>query len=105
MKSDEESAPSHHPASRTFWSHFSLGPAIDKKPGLSLRYFRERWSALPFIGLTAHAVREERERCLNAGMAAHLTKPITMQALIAAIRASRRQTLGYNAADHGQSLK
>ncbi|WPL12553.1 Autoinducer 2 sensor kinase/phosphatase LuxQ [Thiorhodovibrio litoralis] len=49
------------------------------------RRIRERWPKLPVIGLTAHAMSEERERCLNAGMVAHLTKPINMDALVAAI--------------------
>jgi CheY-like chemotaxis protein/HPt (histidine-containing phosphotransfer) domain-containing protein len=49
------------------------------------RRIRERWPELTVIGVTAHAMREERERCLDAGMAAHLTKPLKMDALIATI--------------------
>jgi signal transduction histidine kinase/CheY-like chemotaxis protein/HPt (histidine-containing phosphotransfer) domain-containing protein len=37
---------------------------------------------LPVVGLTAHAMEEERERCLAAGMAAHVTKPIDVNALV-----------------------
>jgi len=37
---------------------------------------------LPVIGLTAHAMEEERERCLAAGMAAHVTKPVDVNALV-----------------------
>jgi len=40
---------------------------------------------LPVIGLTAHALAEERKRCLAAGMVEHLTKPIDVEALVAAI--------------------
>ena len=41
--------------------------------------------ALPVIGLTAHAMDEERDKCLAAGMVAHVTKPIDMETLVAAI--------------------
>jgi len=37
---------------------------------------------LPVIGLTAHAMDEERERCLDAGMATHVTKPIDVNDLV-----------------------
>jgi len=42
--------------------------------------------ALPVIGLTAHAMDEERQRCAAAGMAERVVKPIRMDALVAAIR-------------------
>jgi len=37
---------------------------------------------LPVIGLTAHAMEEEREHCLAAGMVAHVTKPIDIDDLV-----------------------
>jgi len=40
---------------------------------------------LPVIGLTAHAMAEERARCLAAGMREHLTKPIDLDLLVATI--------------------
>lgn len=40
---------------------------------------------LPVIGLTAHALAEERQHCLAAGMREHVTKPIDTDALVAAI--------------------
>jgi PAS domain S-box-containing protein len=41
---------------------------------------------LPVIGLSAHALPEERERCLAGGMLDHVTKPIDPEALVAALR-------------------
>lgn len=41
---------------------------------------------LPVIGLTAHALGEERDRCLAAGMVEHVTKPVDVEVLVTAIR-------------------
>ncbi len=40
---------------------------------------------LPVIGLTAHALAEERDKCLAAGMVEHVTKPIDADLLVEAI--------------------
>ncbi|WP_374484818.1 PAS domain S-box protein [Zoogloea sp.] len=50
------------------------------------RIIHERYPQLPILGQTAHAFREEHERCLAAGMSATLTKPIDMAQLSGAIR-------------------
>ncbi len=48
---------------------------------------RRAWPAerLPIIALTAHARREERERCLKVGMNDHLIKPVNPDRLYACL--------------------
>ena len=52
---------------------------------LATRCIRKIVPALPVIGLTAHALSEERDRCLAAGMMEHITKPINADILVDAI--------------------
>jgi PAS domain S-box-containing protein len=41
---------------------------------------------LPIIGQTAHAFGEERKKCFEAGMVAHIAKPIDPEALVKLLR-------------------
>ena len=45
---------------------------------------------LPVVGQTAHAMAEERELCLAAGMAEQMTKPLDQEGLVAAILKHKR---------------
>jgi PAS domain S-box-containing protein len=49
------------------------------------RRMREIAPHLPIIGLTAHALVEERDKCLASGMVDHVTKPIVADELVSAI--------------------
>jgi len=40
-----------------------------------------RWRDLPLLAMTAHAMQQERDRCLALGMQDHITKPIDPQHL------------------------
>lgn len=40
-----------------------------------------RWRSLPLLAMTAHALQQERDRCLALGMQDHITKPIDPQLL------------------------
>ena len=48
----------------------------------------ERGRSIPIIGVTAHAMKGDRERCLAAGMDAYVSKPLRPPDLFAAIDAA-----------------
>ncbi|MBF0271909.1 MAG: response regulator [Magnetococcales bacterium] len=44
-----------------------------------------RWQALPILAMTAHAMQEDYDKSMEAGMNDHITKPIDQQQLILAL--------------------
>ncbi|MFZ4289022.1 PAS domain S-box protein [Variovorax sp. HJSM1_2] len=56
-------------------------PVMDGMAATRLIRADQRHDAIPIIAMTAHAMVEERERCLAAGMVDHITKPIDPPAM------------------------
>jgi CheY-like chemotaxis protein len=48
------------------------------------RTLRERGDETPIIALTAHAMAEDRDRCISAGCDDFVVKPVTRRALVSA---------------------
>jgi signal transduction histidine kinase/DNA-binding response OmpR family regulator len=44
-----------------------------------------RWARVPIVAMTAHAMNGDRERCLQAGMDAYISKPVQPAHLVATI--------------------
>jgi two-component system, sensor histidine kinase and response regulator len=49
-----------------------------------------RFDALPVLAMTAHAMSEERQACLDAGMQGHIAKPLDAQDLVHQLQALQR---------------
>jgi CheY-like chemotaxis protein len=49
------------------------------------RQIRQLAPDLPVIGLTAHALADERDRCLAAGMVERVVKPVDLDQLVSAV--------------------
>jgi len=57
-------------------------PVLDGLEATKLIRKDARWCMLPVVGLTAHAMAGDRERCLGAGMNDYLAKPVRTPALL-----------------------
>ena len=60
-------------------------PDMDGFTATRLIRVQPRLQNLPIIAMTAHALVEERQRCLDAGMNDHVSKPIDPDALFATL--------------------
>lgn len=55
----------------------------------AVKHLREQNYKKPIIALTAHAMKEERDRCLMAGFTEFLTKPIVREELVTLLQSFR----------------
>jgi PAS domain S-box-containing protein len=60
-------------------------PEMDGLTATRMLRQEPKFSDLPIIAMTAHALVEERERCLQAGMNDHITKPIDPDVLFSTL--------------------
>ncbi|WP_169805905.1 ATP-binding protein [Azohydromonas lata] len=61
-------------------------PVMDGYEATRAILARPAWRHLPIVALTAHALVEERRRCLEMGMRGHIAKPLEPHVLIGAMR-------------------
>jgi signal transduction histidine kinase/DNA-binding response OmpR family regulator len=60
-------------------------PVLDGLEASRLIRSNPNWNHIPIIAMTAHAMNGDRERCLNAGMDAYISKPVQAAHLVATI--------------------
>jgi len=47
---------------------------------------REQYTTIPIIAQTAHALSEDKKKCIDAGCSSYLTKPIHYDLLLGTLR-------------------
>jgi signal transduction histidine kinase len=60
-------------------------PVLDGLEATRLIRKEARWSELPIIAMTAHAMNGDKERCLEAGMNGYISKPVHPSLLLSTV--------------------
>jgi CheY-like chemotaxis protein len=60
-------------------------PVLDGLEATRLIRREQRWSSLPIIAMTAHAMNGDKERCLEAGMNGYISKPVHPSLLLSTV--------------------
>ena len=61
-------------------------PIMDGYEAAKRLRYNPDYNDMPIVAMTAHAMEDERQRCLDCGMNEHLTKPINVMELYATLR-------------------
>ena len=69
-------------------------PVLDGLEATHLIRQDARWSGLPIVAMTAHAMNGDRERCLEAGMDGYIAKPVHPSDLVHTIEQFLRVRAG-----------
>jgi PAS domain S-box-containing protein len=78
-------------------------PAMDglEATGIIREREKESGSHIPIIAMTAHAMKGDRERCLEAGMDGYIAKPIRAKNLYETIEVTVEKMCGSQSQDNG----
>lgn len=69
-------------------------PVLDGLEATRLIRKEPRWNGLPIIAMTAHAMTGDKERCLEAGMNAYISKPVHPSLLLSTVDEFILQRIG-----------
>ncbi|NOU50539.1 response regulator [Pseudoalteromonas sp. JBTF-M23] len=82
-------------------------PVMDGLTATTKIRAQSKFADLPIVAMTANAMREDIECCLNAGMNAHIAKPINFKALVSTIKkvTKKSQWLEVNTKEKPENTK